>query len=74
MKIFLGWTSNLTSSGTREIIKYLCKNKMIDVLCMMVGGVEEDFIKCMKLMYLGDFVFCGKDLWGKGLNRIGNLI
>jgi deoxyhypusine synthase len=73
-KIFLGWTSNLTSSGTRETIKYLCKNKMIDVLCTTAGGVEEDFIKCMKPTYLGDFALRGKDLRGKGLNRIGNLI
>lgn len=73
-KIFLGWTSNLTSSGTRETIKYLCKNKMIDVLCTTAGGVEEDFIKCMKPTYLGDFALRGKDLRMQGLNRIGNLI
>ena len=73
-KIFLGWTSNLTSSGTRETIKYLVKNKMIDVLCTTAGGVEEDFIKCMKPTYLGDFALRGKDLRKQGLNRIGNLI
>jgi deoxyhypusine synthase len=47
---------------------------MIDVLCTTAGGVEEDFIKCMKPTYLGDFALRGKDLRGKGLNRIGNLI
>ena len=73
-KIFLGWTSNLTSSGTRETIKYLVKNKMVDVLCTTAGVVEEDFIKCMKPTYLGDFALRGEDLRKKGLNRIGNLI
>lgn len=73
-KIFLGWTSNLTSSGTRETLKYLCKNKMVDVLCTTAGGVEEDFIKCMKPTYVGDFALRGKDLRLQGLNRIGNLI
>lgn len=30
-KIFLGYTSNLVSSGIRETIKYLVKNKMVSL-------------------------------------------
>ena len=46
-KIFLGYTSNLVSAGTREQIKYLVKHKMVDVLVSSAGGIEEDFIKVL---------------------------
>ncbi|KAJ1951062.1 Deoxyhypusine synthase [Linderina macrospora] len=73
-KIFLGYTSNLVSSGIRETIKYLAKNKMVDVIVSSAGGIEEDFIKCMAPTYLGDFTLKGRELRSKGLNRTGNLI
>ena len=44
-KIFLGYTSNLTSAGTREQLKYLVKHRMVDVIVSSAGGIEEDFIK-----------------------------
>ncbi|KAI8889581.1 deoxyhypusine synthase [Backusella circina FSU 941] len=73
-KIFLGFTSNLISSGLREIIRFLVQHKMVDVLVATAGGVEEDFIKCLAPTYLGDFALKGSDLRKKGLNRIGNLL
>jgi len=44
-KIFLGFTSNLISSGVREHIRYLVQHKMVDVIVTTAGGVEEDLIK-----------------------------
>ena len=44
-KIFLGFTSNLISSGVREHIRYLVQHNMVDVLVTTAGGVEEDLIK-----------------------------
>lgn len=44
-KIFLGYTSNLVSAGTREQLKFLAKHSMVDVIVSSAGGVEEDFIK-----------------------------
>ena len=44
-KIFLGFTSNLISSGVREHIRYLVQHKMVDILVTTAGGVEEDLIK-----------------------------
>lgn len=44
--IFLGFTSNMCSSGVRETIKFLVKNKMVDVLVTTTGAIEEDCIKC----------------------------
>lgn len=72
--IFLGYTSNLVSSGLREILKFLVKNKMVSCIVTTGGGIEEDFIKCMAPTYLGDFNLDGKALREKGLNRIGNLL
>lgn len=72
--LFLGYTSNMVSSGLREIIRYLCEHNMIDVVVTTAGGVEEDFIKCLAPTYKGEFTMKGEDLRNKGLNRIGNLI
>eukprot|EP00193_Tetraselmis_chui_P015628 CAMPEP_0177781838 /NCGR_PEP_ID=MMETSP0491_2-20121128/18097_1 /TAXON_ID=63592 /ORGANISM="Tetraselmis chuii, Strain PLY429" /LENGTH=361 /DNA_ID=CAMNT_0019301997 /DNA_START=1 /DNA_END=1086 /DNA_ORIENTATION=+ len=73
-KIFLSFTSNLISAGTREQFKYLAQNKMVDVIVTTAGGVEEDLIKCLGKTYLGDFSLKGADLRKRGLNRIGNLV
>ncbi|KAJ2784099.1 Deoxyhypusine synthase [Coemansia javaensis] len=73
-KVFLGYTSNLVSSGIRETIRYLVKNRMVDVVVSTAGGIEEDFIKCLGPTYLGAFELEGRALRSKGLNRIGNLI
>lgn len=72
--IFLGYTSNLVSSGVRETIKYLVKHKFVDVIVASAGGIEEDFIKCLAPTYLGEFSLKGAELRAKGLNRIGNLL
>jgi deoxyhypusine synthase len=71
--IFLGYTSNMVSSGLREIFRYLAEHKMIDVIVTSAGGVEEDFIKCLGDFKLGDFRAPGKELREKGINRIGNI-
>lgn len=73
-RIFLGYTSNQISSGQREVLKFLVKNKMVDVLITTAGGIEEDLIKCFQPTYLGDFKYSGKELRKKGINRIGNLL
>lgn len=72
-KIYLGYTSNIISSGLREVIRYLVQNKKIDVGVTSGGGVEEDIIKCLGDCVLGDFRASGKELREKGINRIGNI-
>ncbi|ORX44584.1 deoxyhypusine synthase [Hesseltinella vesiculosa] len=73
-KIFLGYTSNLVSSGVREVIRFLVQHKLVDVIVASAGGVEEDFIKCLAPTYMGDFQLKGSELRKQGLNRIGNLL
>lgn len=72
--IFFSYTSNLISSGLREVIRYLVQHNMVDCIVTTAGGIEEDFIKCMGHTYLGDFTLRGKELREKGINRIGNLL
>ncbi|KAF2747699.1 Deoxyhypusine synthase [Sporormia fimetaria CBS 119925] len=72
--IFLGYTSNLISSGLRETLRWLVEHKHVSAIVTTAGGVEEDLIKCLGNTYLGDFSTPGAGLRAKGLNRIGNLL
>lgn len=72
--IFLGYTSNIISSGLRETIKFLVQHKLVDAIVSTAGGVEEDLIKCLASTYLGEFHLDGKALRKDGINRIGNLL
>ncbi|KAI9785478.1 MAG: Deoxyhypusine synthase [Geoglossum umbratile] len=72
--IFLGYTSNLISSGLRETIRYLVEHRHVSAIVTTAGGVEEDLIKCLAPTYLGEFTTPGAQLRAQGLNRIGNLI
>jgi len=72
--IFLGATSNMSSAGTREHLRFLAEHNLIDVMVMSAGGIEEDFIKCLAPTYVGDFSLAGEKLRKDGINRIGNLL
>ncbi|MBU0460059.1 MAG: deoxyhypusine synthase [Nanoarchaeota archaeon] len=71
--IFLSFTSNMISSGMREIIAYLAKHKHIAVMCTAGGGVEEDALKAHTPFYVGDFNAKGEALFEVGIGRIGNI-
>lgn len=73
-KIFLGYTSNLISSGLRETLRFLAQHRLVDVIVSTAGGIEEDFIKCLAPTYVGDFHLKGEALRRRGINRIGNLL
>ncbi|RMJ27213.1 Deoxyhypusine synthase [Aspergillus sp. HF37] len=72
--IFLGYTSNLISSGLRDTIRYLVRHRHVSAIVTTAGGVEEDLIKCLAPTYLGSFMSPGAELRAKGLNRVGNLL
>lgn len=72
--IFLGYTSNLISSGLRGTLRYLVEHKHVSAIVATAGGIEEDLIKCLGDTYIGAFSTSGAELRSKGLNRIGNLI
>ncbi|KAF1809837.1 Deoxyhypusine synthase [Eremomyces bilateralis CBS 781.70] len=72
--IFLGYTSNMISSGLRETFRYLVQHGHVDAIVTSAGGIEEDFIKCLGDTYTGSFDADGTKLRAAGMNRIGNLI
>jgi deoxyhypusine synthase len=72
--IFLGYTSNLISSGLRGTLRYLAQHSHISAIVTTAGGIEEDLIKCLGDTYIGSFSTPGASLRARGMNRIGNLI
>lgn len=73
--IFLGYTSNLVSSGLREHIRFLAQHRLISCIVTTAGGVEEDLIKCLSPTFLGSFdTWKGHELRERACNRIGNLL
>ena len=71
--IYLGYTSNMVSSGLRDIFRYLVQQKKVNIVVTTAGGIEEDIIKCLGNFILGDFRASGRLLREKGINRIGNI-
>lgn len=71
--IMLSMTGNVISSGLREIITYLVKNKYVDAIVTSAAGIEEDIIKCFKPFVVGDFNISGRSLFENGVGRIGNI-
>lgn len=71
--IYLGYTSNLVTSGIRDVIRYLAEHKKVDVLVTTAGGIEEDIIKCIGDFRLGKFSASGELLKEDGVNRTGNI-
>ena len=52
----------MISCGNREVIRYMCQHKMVDIIVTTAGGIEEDFIKCFAPTYMGDFALKGEGL------------
>lgn len=72
--IYLGYTSNMVTSGLRDVFRFLVEHKMVDVIVTTAGGIEEDIIKCLGPFILGDFNLNGEELRDKGINRAGNML
>lgn len=71
--IYLGYTSNLVTSGLRDIIRFLVQKRHVHALFATAGGVEEDFIKCFAPFFMGRFSAEGRGLRKQGINRTGNI-
>jgi len=71
--IYLGYTSNLVTSGLRDVFRYLAKHKKVNVIVTTAGGIEEDIIKCLGDFKIGKFSESGELLKEKGVNRAGNI-
>lgn len=72
--VFLTFTSNMVSSGLRELFAQLCEEKFVDAVITSIGSVEEDVIKTRRPFLIGDFNADDVKLHAKGVNRIGNIL
>lgn len=72
--IFLAFTSNLVTSGLRELFTHIVKHKLVDVIITSTGAIEEDIMKTNKPFLLGDFDSSDIALHQAGINRIGNIL
>ncbi|MFH0835729.1 MAG: deoxyhypusine synthase family protein [Candidatus Micrarchaeota archaeon] len=70
----LTFTSNMASSGLREVFADLCKRKFIDCIITGIGSVEEDLMKSNAPFDLGSFDSDDAALHQQGTNRIGNIL
>ena len=73
LQLFFAFTGNMISSGNRELITYLVKNKLVDAITTTAAALEEDVIKCMKPFHLGNFEVKGEFLQQECIGRIGNI-
>jgi deoxyhypusine synthase len=72
-KIFLSFTSNIISSGLREVIAYLAREDYIDVMITSAGSHTEDIIKSAKDFKMGEWDADEAELRERGINRLGNI-
>ncbi|MFA4946301.1 MAG: deoxyhypusine synthase family protein [Candidatus Micrarchaeia archaeon] len=72
--VFLTFTSNMVSSGLRELFAQLCREKFVDVVITNVGSIEEDVMKSFAPFKLGSFDADDAALHEAGDNRVGNII
>jgi deoxyhypusine synthase len=70
---FLSFPACIISTGTRGIIKELIKRKMFDVIITTSGTLDHDLARVWKDYYHGSFFVDDKDLYKKGINRLGNI-
>ena len=73
--VFLAFTSNIMSAGTREVLRYLVQHRMVSAVVTTAGAVEEDVMKTLAPHYVGDWGETrGAALRMRGLNRLGDLL
>jgi deoxyhypusine synthase len=72
-KIFLTFTSNIISSGLREIVAFLAREDYVDVIVTSAGSHTEDIIKSKKEFKMGEWEADEAQLRENGINRLGNI-
>ncbi|WP_232686070.1 deoxyhypusine synthase [Halobacterium zhouii] len=72
-KIYLTLTSNIVSSGLREVVAYLLREDLVDVVITTSGSITEDVIKTAKPFKMGEWDADEAELRERGINRLGNI-
>ncbi|WP_256687180.1 deoxyhypusine synthase [Halococcus qingdaonensis] len=70
---YLTCTSNIISSGLREVVAALVREGYVDVLITTSGALTEDVIKTQKPFKMGSWNADEAALREQGINRLGNI-
>ncbi|MBS3760934.1 deoxyhypusine synthase [Halodesulfurarchaeum sp.] len=71
--IYLTLTSNIVSSGLREVVAAMVREGLIDVLITTSGSITEDIIKSEKPFKMGEWEVDDIAMREEGINRLGNI-
>lgn len=72
--VILTFTTNMVSSGMRELFAKLCRERKVDVIITPIGSVEEDLMKSSAPFELASFEEDDRKLHSEGKNRVGNIL
>jgi len=70
---FLSFPACIISTGTRGVIKELVKKKLVDAVITTCGTLDHDLARIWENYYHGFFMGDDKELYKKGVNRLGNI-
>lgn len=71
--VYLTYTSNIVSSGLREVLAYLVREGFVDVMITTAGSIAEDVIKTEQPFKMGTWDADEGALRERGINRLGNI-
>ena len=72
-KIYLTLTSNIVSSGLREVVAAMVREGLVDVLITTSGSITEDIIKSERPFKMGEWNVDEVEMRERGINRLGNI-
>ncbi len=71
--VYLTMTSNIVSSGLREVVAALVREGIVDILITTSGSITEDIIKTEHPFKMGEWEVDEGEMREAGINRLGNL-
>lgn len=71
--VYLTLTSNIVSSGLREVVAAMIREGLVDVVITTSGSIAEDVIKTEKPFRMGSWDADEATLRERGINRLGNI-
>ncbi len=72
--IFLSFPADIVSTGTRGVLRYLVRERLVSAIVTTCGTLDHDLARSWKSYYHGDFLMDDAKLRKEGVNRLGNIL
>jgi len=72
-RVFLSFPACIVATGVRGIIRRLVEERWVDVIITTCGTLDHDLARIWKKYYHGTFFADDRELYRKGIHRIGNI-